>query len=109
MATPFVDRLRQHFAPQSPVVRVCLLLVCLLASQRTANAIAPTNGKGPIPPRAPFTEGKILKIHLEIPPAEYDAIQPAPPRHFPASPFSGPKPKINPGSQPAKFTKTLLA
>ena len=102
MATPFVDRLRQHFAPQSPVVRVCLLLICLLASQRTATAIAPTNGKGPIPPRAPFTEGKILKIHLEIPPAEYDAIQPksAAPA-FPGFPFFGPKTKDQPG-QPAR-------
>ncbi len=65
-----------HASPRGPFVRFCLLLICLLAVQKETPAVAPTKGKGPIPPRSPVSEGKMVQIHLDIPPAEYDAIQP---------------------------------
>ncbi len=93
---------RPNAEPCYSFVRFFFLLSCLLAYQNSSTAAAPAKDKKPIPPRAPFSEGKILKIHLDIPPKEYDAIQPksAAPA-FPGFPIFQPKSTEKPG-QPAR-------
>lgn len=59
--------------------------------------------------RAPFDSATPLKVHIELSPAEYDAIQPksAPPQ-IPGLAFFQPKPKEDPGKPPREVHKNTF-